>query len=136
MTIPDRCKYRAYHIPTDEIYDVYGFNECFVFIDTLDTCEPLKADDCILLQCTGYKTKEGKLIYEGDLIKQENRIYQVIFTYEDVASCGCCIQSFSGCGFVLQAKDEVRGELIGIDASDIIGNIHENPELLEVQDEI
>lgn len=131
MTIPDRCKYRAYHIPTDEIHDVYGFNERLVFIDTLDTCEPLKADDCILLQCTGYKDKDNKLVYEGDLIKQRDTIYEVVFTYEDVASCGCCVPKFSGCGFVLIDKTGTRGEFDYIDDSEIVGNVYTNIELLE-----
>lgn len=45
----DRYRFRVYHKPTNKIYNVYGLNDDFVFIDTLDTCEPLKREDCILL---------------------------------------------------------------------------------------
>jgi uncharacterized phage protein (TIGR01671 family) len=86
-------------------------------------------------QCTGLKDKNGKLIYEGDIIKQGNSIYKVIFSYDDVASCGCCVGKFSGCGFVMEDKYGSRGDLDIYSELEVIGNIHENPDLLENTDE-
>lgn len=79
---------------------------------------------------TSLKDKNGKLIYEGDIIKQGNSIYKVIFSYDDVASCGCCIDKFSGCGFVMEDKYGCRGDLDIYSELEIIGNIHENGDLL------
>lgn len=136
----DRFKFKAYHKPTNKIYDVYGFNEHFVFIDTLDTCEPLKTEDCILLQCTGIKDKNGKLIFEGDIVKITDKSsrkepfigvveYTKIASYE--ANCN---------GFYMYLHDPKTPENISMVEKmfctslreiEVIGNIHENPELLE-----
>lgn len=86
---------------------------------------------CVLEQCTGLRDKNGKLIYEGDLIKDDDRVYKVIFSYEDVASCGCCVPSFTGCGFVMEDNRGYRGDLKSSKQLKVIGNVHETPELLE-----
>jgi uncharacterized phage protein (TIGR01671 family) len=86
-------------------------------------------------QCTGLKDNNGKLIYEGDIVEQNRSFYKVIFSYDDVASCGCCVGKFSGCGFVMEDKYGCRGDLDIYSELEIIGNIHENPDLLENKDE-
>lgn len=86
-------------------------------------------------QCIGLKDKNGKLIYEGDIVEQEGKFYKVIFSYDNVASCGCCIDSFSGCGFVMEDKYGSRGDLDIYSELEVIGNIHENKDLLENKDD-
>jgi hypothetical protein len=64
-----------------------------------------------IMQYTGLKDKNGKEIYEGDLIKiGDSGVYKEVI-FKD----GCfCIQGFNWtCG-----------------AAEVIGNIYENPELL------
>jgi len=77
-------------------------------------------------QFTGLLDKYGKEIYEGDVYKYENGdTYKVVF---------------SGGGFTGQeVPDEFDSgdfELGGInnDYAEVIGNIYENPELLESED--
>lgn len=85
------------------------------------------ADGRIFMQCTGLKDTNGKLIYEGDIleIKWKNddypRYYQVKF--EDGAFG---IEP-------LECNDWLDSEYISDISQEtlIIGNIHENPELLE-----
>ena len=84
-----------------------------------------KNDDFIIEQCTGLKDKNGKLIYEGDIMG--HRIYlgnpelYVVKWSESVN------------GWVYQeAKNSLKTSYILTEFTDsIIGNIHENPELLK-----
>lgn len=85
-------------------------------------------------QCTGIRDMDGNLVYEGDLVncfEYDRDIFKVIFTYEEVASCGCCYEAFVGCGFVMQRLDSLeRGKLVDDNKRDnrfikVIGNIHE-----------
>ena len=72
-------------------------------------------------QYTGMKDKNGKRIFEGDICKVKNLLYKVEFIY----SCWwftilsskvyCCPAFNSHCG----------------EYCEIVGNIHDNPELLE-----
>ena len=78
-------------------------------------------------QFTGLKDKNGKEIYEGDIVKwkADNRLYAVIFNWGMFyASVEVCNQEIYG-GFPLHA---LVGDEKGIE---IVGNIYDNPELLK-----
>ncbi len=78
----------------------------------------------VIEQYTGIKDKHGKKIFEGDIIVGQWDIpTEVKFDTKNCWSCGCCNTEFSGTGFMAIGND-----LVG---SEIVGNIHENPELLE-----
>lgn len=76
-------------------------------------------------QCTGLKDKHEKLIYEGDIVlvehKGKNRGYAKIQWDNDFAKFVIVFETHSYLMF-----DEAFAEDLKI-----IGNIHENPELLE-----
>ncbi len=69
----NRLEFRAFHKPTHRLFNVYTFSKDFVFEETIDgigTSEtnPAKFKDCIIEQCTGLKDNNGRLIFEGDII--------------------------------------------------------------------
>ena len=84
--------------------------------------------DFILMQYTGLKDKNGKEIYEGDIIQ-----------YEDIYK-GVVIYSEKYTQFVLKETDIIADECetlgeFNIKVFEVIGNIYDNQELLEVQNE-
>lgn len=75
-------------------------------------------------QCTGLLDKNGKEIYEGDIIENERLGIHVAEWAADIA------------GFVFD--DKKGGEdwqyILDIGGTEIIGNIYENPELLGIHE--
>ncbi len=96
-----------------------------------------------IMQYTGLKDKNGKEIYEGDIIKIRNYTSHenMVYVKESIG----VVEYYYG-GFVMRVfKEEDRKhvdyirdlidivEFIGMDNVEIIGNIYENPELMEVE---
>nr|DAE74148.1 MAG TPA: YopX protein [Caudoviricetes sp.] len=81
-------------------------------------------DDIKLMQSTGLTDKNGKEIFEGDVVKVAKNIYSEPTYYEVVRHRGGAYRLESkqhGCELWLRHTD-----------CEIAGNIYENPELLEV----
>lgn len=77
----------------------------------------IKSDRFILLQNTGLKDKNGKEIFEGDIIK-------TVFNINSIVSF------VNGC-FVLFGDDDRELLCTACSMEEVIGSIHEHPELLE-----
>ena len=106
-------------------------------------------EDGKLMQYIGLLDKNGKRIYEGDIVRdmevylthqsyvkqeiesvQEAGKYRYFgnvavleFCTQEIASCGCCYQEFVGTGF--------KAKRVDLTCCEVIGNIYDNPELLE-----
>ncbi len=79
-------------------------------------------DDVILMQYTGYKDMKGKEVYEGDIVRYYDDIYEVRWIWV---------------GFYLRSiQDDSFDELATTENFiEVIGNIYENPELLNDEKE-
>lgn len=126
----DRFRVRAWNeIGKYYLYDVqnsiYSHNrQRYTFVDAVNKGLLKKWK---LEQCTGLRDKYGKLMYEGDIIRGVWKDVKIKY-----------VVKFHKCNaqFILEIPNEDSlGEfdLLESDHLEIIGNIHKNFELLEVE---
>lgn len=87
-----------------------------------DMAHRISVDVETIGQHTGLHDMNGKDIYEGDIVKCGNFVYQVVYEGKRFAS------------FALHRKEDMFlhyfGEAMEAKDCEVIGNIHDNPELL------
>ena len=115
----DRFKFRFWNTIRNKYEDTYCCSS-----------KGMTLDYVIPEQCTGLKDKNGKLIYEGDIVYYEKCTnfglggyrYARVFWWDNVQ------------GFAIETN---YGDYYGLQDFDIeiVGNIHENLDLLENKDE-
>ena len=80
-------------------------------------------------QYTGLKDKNGTKIFEGDIVKGEDEDET---EKEDRTVIGNII--YKNCSFVINGEKYFYDICENDDDIEVIGNIHDNPELLEVEE--
>lgn len=121
----DRHKFRYHN--NNKIYDVSAidFTRSRGEIVSLDKMETLmcKLDLNNLIQCTGLRDKNGKLIYQEDIVRDTSTqtVYKV---------------SHKKCAFYLENEEYIGyfhelSQCFSISRLEVIGNIYENPDLLK-----
>lgn len=83
-------------------------------------------EECVLMQYTGLKDKNGVDIYEGDIIKYGKNIFLIVYS-ENIASFTV---DFKRTDKKVNCYPNVnKGTML---SAEVIGNIYTNKELLEV----
>lgn len=105
------------HYDIEYIYDDVG-TSCASFGDMLEDTERFN-----VMQYTGLKDKDGKEIYEGDIVHfktlRSKEYIGEVKSYEDAAS------------FFVVAKEHYMECLDDVYDLEVLGNIYENKELLD-----
>lgn len=128
-------KFRAWNKDNDEM--VYSFDYPYHWNIGDLGLQLLESDgtdyvqqEAVFMQYTGLKDKNGTEIYEGDIIQpsnNEDRFYKIVFHNGGFVQEYRFIRKYEGAEWV-----EVTHTPIHSRHYKVIGNIHENPELLEV----
>lgn len=141
----NKFRYRVFDNDDKKMHDVIFLNYENNSVEWYNDKNKKRAafiDEVPTVQCTGLKDKNGKLIYEGDILDlyvSSKKLYRYEVKYE-IGS------------FMLESQDEIfdfknvwndyvyplsqlyyeyQNEENYIDECEIIGNVYENPELLE-----
>lgn len=88
-----------------------------------------------ICQCTGLKDKNGKLIWENDIVKRNFYLYSSEAKYEEKENCGIVKYDKEYARFGYQCSVfAMLSESKKHDTIEVVGNIFDNPELLESEE--
>ena len=101
-------------------------------IDTQLLTDGFNGLDCLLMQYTGLKDKNGVEIYEGDIIKDSSNRLMTVEWDRRVGTSRFIFRVINTIGHIKVGRFINTHEWIMPDDNDIevVGNIYQNPELL------
>lgn len=117
-------KFRAWY--KNEMAEVRVLDWNNEVVDLFNPHIEIPLDEIELMQSTGLKDKNGKEIFEGDIVKMAKDVYSDPTYYEVIRHRGGAYRLESnqhGCELWLRHTN-----------CEVIGNIYENPELLEEEE--
>lgn len=103
----------AINVDYDHDFQEYCIDESYV----------VELKDVELLEYTGLKDKNGVEIYEGDIVETTRALNHIVGV----------VTMIKGCWYIQDGKDSYYRLIprFGAAENKVIGNIYENPELLE-----
>ena len=137
----DRFKFRAWLIQEKRIVDVLDFkiqDDGFILIKYKNTyTKQAYIPPEHLMQCTGLRDKNERLIFEGDIVKHYNYpLSKIVFCDTHVGYCAeMLFDEEQKKGWdktdLLKTGNHIEAFFMDLHEQEIIGNIFENPELIE-----
>jgi uncharacterized phage protein (TIGR01671 family) len=121
-------KFRAWEKNLKEIIPVHSIDFDNKIINSLSAWRFFHEIE--LMQYTGLKDRNGKEIYEGDILECHHKTKGNVFFHDDsfrLSSDQCELNLED-----IHSYDDLNQYLIEDNDLVVIGNIYENPELLEV----
>lgn len=134
----DRFKFRCYNKFQEKMFNVKSMSYINGIVQRIEVQDDDRIlifdewlnniDNTVLMQSTGLKDKNGKLIYEGDIVK---------FNFDtDEIKAVVSWDNKELIGFYLNTTDYFKDKYVTDydfykNDYEVIGNIYENPELLE-----
>lgn len=86
----------------------------------------LRVDPSTLGECTGLRDKNGKLIFEGDIIRYKKHLFCIEWSAD---ICSFTSRALDGANFMPCTNVGTMNNY------EVISNIHDNPELLPAHEE-
>lgn len=123
-----KIKFRAWDKACKTMIDDYaeigGYGELYAKKFHPSSYSDKSVPNLILLQYTGLKDKNGKEIYEGDIVSRFSDTQRSVVKFQD----GCFMSTIQLSGRIPETDEILCNDL---SVTEVIGNIHQNPELLE-----
>ena len=125
-------KFRAWDKIDKVIREVTAIDWSLDLVEFMHGANERSFEDVILLQSTGLKDKSSVEIYEGDIVSVRNHPFQKT----ELSGVGIEIDGDYLIGWSDHNLTWLAGDLLLYQLKpyiEVIGNIYENPELLEVE---
>ncbi|MBU5341251.1 YopX family protein [Caldifermentibacillus hisashii] len=116
-------KFRAWHKADEKMYEVYGFAQNKWFLKGKQF--PMPNGAVVIMQYTGLKDKNGKEIYEGDLLTDYGEAPPLYVEYSEKHGAYCFVDKFDPSGTVYYTP-----LMIYYEQMEVIGNIFQDGDLL------
>lgn len=116
MYTPEQLEQQEANDLEKTIYGYLSYGSLIIY----DFSNPAEPTELFPLQSTGWYDNNQTEIFEGDVVKDDNGVYQIMWS-EEIA------------GFMLVGNDGsiAMGGPYMSDTFELLGNIYENPELLD-----
>ena len=110
-----KIKFRAFDKLNNAFAELYTNVDCMNNLDN---------DNVAIMQYTGLNDVNKKEIYEGDIVNIFGDICIIEYGKQDIG------HDWQGIGFFTREKNGSQFNIFGGEGIEVVGNIHENSELL------
>ena len=128
----DRFKFKGLY--KNALYECFSFCDEFVKLVIDGNIVKVLRNEVLLMQCTGLKDKNGKLIFEGDLIKCVSANLVDNIGWSPVKKVYKIEWQQYICGFRAVSKDNLILDYQMSAECEVIGNVYENKDLAKQYD--